>query len=104
EVYRRLARIRRPDALADFRQELRDRFGPIPESAEWLLRLAELRLLATRWQIASIHLDRPPEGGPPRVDVVFGYRSQRRMEKLSRQSEERLRIVDENSAYLRLSP
>ena len=46
EVYRRLARVRRLDRLEDFRQELRDRFGPLPEPAEWLLRLAELRLLA----------------------------------------------------------
>src|SRR5205807_6066553 len=33
EVYRRLSRIRRLDRLDDFRQELRDRFGPIPEMA-----------------------------------------------------------------------
>jgi len=102
EVYRRLARVRSLPRLEDFRQELRDRFGPIPEPAEWLLRQAELRLLATRWQIASVHLDRPPEGGPPHVDVVFGYRNPRRIEKLSKQSGGRLRVVDDNSAYLRL--
>jgi transcription-repair coupling factor (superfamily II helicase) len=102
EVYRRLARVRSLPRLEDFRQELRDRFGPIPEAAEWLLRQAEVRLLATRWQVASVHLDRPPEGGPPHVDVVFGYRNPRRIEKLSQQSEGRLRVVDENSAYLRL--
>src|SRR5262249_35878317 len=42
EVYRRLSRIRRRERLDDFRQELRDRFGPLPEAVEWLLRLAEL--------------------------------------------------------------
>ena len=57
EVYRRLSRIRRPDRLADFRTELRDRYGPWPDTVEWLLRLAELRLLASRWQIASVHLE-----------------------------------------------
>ena len=44
EVYRRLARVRDPEKLDDFRQELRDRYGPLPEPAEWLLRTAEVRL------------------------------------------------------------
>ena len=57
EVYRRLARVRKLDRLDDFRQELRDRFGPIPTPAEWLLRLAELRILASHWQIAGVHLE-----------------------------------------------
>ncbi len=86
EVYRRLARIRRLERLDDFRQELRDRFGPVPELAEWLLRLAELRLLATRWQLASLHLEgkgvdqkseerngQSATAGP--IDVVLGYRN-----------------------------
>ena len=64
EVYRRLARIRRLERLEDFRQELRDRFGPLPEPAEWLLRLAELRLLAARWQVATVHLEAEPAGRP----------------------------------------
>src|SRR5262249_2016568 len=34
EVYRRLARVRSRQRLEDFRQELRDRFGPAPEPAE----------------------------------------------------------------------
>src|SRR5437764_2364806 len=34
EVYRRLARVRSLQRLEDFRQELRDRFGPLPGSAE----------------------------------------------------------------------
>src|SRR5262249_23946613 len=61
EVYRRLARIRRVDRLEDFRQELVDRYGPLPGPVEWLLRLAELRILAARWQIAGIHLEKPPD-------------------------------------------
>ncbi len=104
EVYRRLARIRRPERLEDFRQELRDRFGPPPQAVEWLLRLAELRLLAARWHIASVHLEGPPEGGFGPTDLVLTYRSPRRMEKLSRESGGRLRVVDSESAYLRLAP
>ena len=46
ELYRRLARLRSLDRLADFRQELIDRFGPLPAPAENLLAEAELRILA----------------------------------------------------------
>jgi transcription-repair coupling factor (superfamily II helicase) len=100
EVYRRLARIRRPERLDDFRQELRDRFGAIPEKAEWLLRLAELRLLATKWQVVDLHLEKSPTGP---TDVVLGYRSPRKMAKLAERSEGRIRIVDSATAYCRLS-
>ncbi len=94
EVYRRLSRIRRTDRLEDFRQELRDRFGKAPEPAEWLLRLAELRVLAARWQVATVHL----EDG----DVVLGYRSTRLVERLAKRSLGRLRIVNQHQAYFRL--
>jgi transcription-repair coupling factor (superfamily II helicase) len=101
EVYRRLARVRRLDRLNDFRQEMRDRFGPLPESAEWLLRLAELRLLAVQWKIASIHLEKSAEVGSSAVDVVFGYRNARRIQELAARSDGRLRVVDDASAYFR---
>ncbi len=102
EVYRRLARVRGLPRLEDFRQELRDRFGPVPGAAEWLLRQAEVRLLAARWQVVSVHLDRPSEGSY--VDVVFGYQGRRRIEKLAGLSEGGLRVVDDSNAYLRLAP
>jgi transcription-repair coupling factor (superfamily II helicase) len=102
EVYRRLARIRRMERLDEYRQELRDRFGPIPEPVEWLLRLAELRLLATRWNIASIHLEKPPPGTVGPTDVVLGYKSERKVKRLAEQSRGRLRVVDGKSAYFRL--
>jgi transcription-repair coupling factor (superfamily II helicase) len=96
EVYRRLARVRDPRKLEDFRQELRDRYGPVPEAADWLLRLGELRLLAARWQIASVHRDGP--------NVVLTYRNATRARQLADRSEGRLKVVDERSIYCRLSP
>jgi transcription-repair coupling factor (superfamily II helicase) len=102
EAYRRLARVRRLERLDDFRQELRDRYGPLPEPAEWLLRLAELRLLASRWQVASIHLETPPETSAGPYDVVLGYRNPRRIKALAERSNGRLRVVDDDSAYFRL--
>src|SRR5207247_3527863 len=83
EVYRRLARIRRLERLEDFRQELRDRFGPMPEPTEWMLRLAELRLLAARWQIATIHLETVLDKSVGPLDVVLGYRNPRKIKRLA---------------------
>jgi transcription-repair coupling factor (superfamily II helicase) len=122
EVYRRLSRIRRMDRLDDFRRELRDRFGPIPVPVEWLLRLAELRILASHWQIAELHLegkwsvssepladasgsDAPqPITAIGPVDLVLAYRHPRKIERLAKREEKRLRIVDAQSAYFRLRP
>lgn len=94
EVYRRLARIRDIRKIDDFRTELRDRYGPIPDAAEWLLRLTELRLLAARWQVANIHRNGP--------DIVLTYRNEKRINQLTAQSKGRLKVIDEQSAYYRL--
>jgi transcription-repair coupling factor (superfamily II helicase) len=104
EVYRRLARLRRLERLEDFRQELRDRFGPIPEPTEWLLRLAELRLLAARWQIATIHLEEAFDKSKGMQDLVFGYRNPRKIRRLAESTAGRLRVVDEHAAFYRLPP
>jgi transcription-repair coupling factor (superfamily II helicase) len=94
DLYRRLARISSSDELRDLRSELRDRFGPPPPLVEYLLWLAELRIVAHRWRIESIHVE-PPY-------VVFRYRSARLIRELADQSGGRLRIVDTQSAYLPL--
>jgi transcription-repair coupling factor (superfamily II helicase) len=113
EAYRRLARVRKLDRLEDFKNELRDRFGPPPETVAWLLRLAELRLLAARWQVATVHLEGKGaqeraagdgDGFTGPIDVVLGYRSARRIKALAQRSGGRLRVVDEHSAYFRLQP
>src|SRR5262249_35638102 len=75
-----------------------------PEPVEWLLRLAELRLLAARWQVATIHLEKASESDVGPTDVVLGYRSARKIQRLADRSGGRLRVVDETSAYLRLAP
>src|SRR5262249_44542092 len=104
EVYRRLARIRKLERLRDFEQELRDRFGPLPEQAEWLLRQAEGRLLATPWQVDLIAIEPPTEGSTGATDVVFHYRNARRVQKLAQKSGGRIRVVDDRTAYWRPTP
>jgi len=94
ELYRRLSRITGIDQLADFRRELEDRFGPLPDPVEGLLRLAELRIEATVWQINAIHLED--------AFMVFRYADRSRVEQLVRQSRFGLRIVDDESIYLPL--
>jgi transcription-repair coupling factor (superfamily II helicase) len=94
EVYRRLARLRDPATLADFRQELRDRYGPTPEPVEWLLRTTEVRLLCVKWKIAGIHRNGP--------DLVFSYRDAALAKQLAAASRSRMKVVDDKSLYLRL--
>ena len=88
--------MRTLERLAEFRDELRDRFGPVPEPAEWMLKLAELRLLAGRWQIGSIHRDG--------ADLVFAYRSDKLAKRLAERSGARMKVIDEKHVYCRLRP
>jgi transcription-repair coupling factor (superfamily II helicase) len=94
EVYRRLARLRELKKLDDFRQELRDRYGPPPETLEWLFRTTEIRLLCVRWQVSSVHRDGR--------DLVFTYRNADVAKRLVSHSRGRLKIIDEKTIFLRL--
>ena len=64
------------------------------DSLRAALTLAEIRLLAARWHIASVHLDEK--------DIVLGYRNRTRIDRLAAASNKRVRVVDVNSAYLRM--
>jgi transcription-repair coupling factor (superfamily II helicase) len=104
EVYRRLTRVRRLERLNEFRDELRDRFGPIPESAEWLLRLQELRILAAGWKVGHVYLEGPNEGMTGPTYLMLGYHGERKMKQLAARVGGELRIVDEKSASYKLGP
>jgi transcription-repair coupling factor (superfamily II helicase) len=54
ELYRRLARARSGGDVAAFRQEVIDRYGPIPDPVARLVEVAELRLAAEAAGVASI--------------------------------------------------
>ncbi len=54
ELYRRLARARSTGDLAAFRQEVLDRYGPMPDPVARLIEVAELRLTAEAAGVASI--------------------------------------------------
>ena len=54
ELYRRLARARSAGDLAAFRQEVLDRYGPLPDPVARLIEVAELRMAAEAAGVASI--------------------------------------------------
>lgn len=56
DLYRRLARAQQPCEIAGVREELRDRFGPVPPEAERLLLVAELRALGAVAGVETIHV------------------------------------------------
>jgi transcription-repair coupling factor (superfamily II helicase) len=96
DLYRRLTRLNTYQDLDDLRAELVDRFGPPPRPVERLIELIELKMDAAIWFIAAIF----------REDkfLVFQYRDRGRIEQLARQHKGQLRIVDDKSVYLPLSP
>jgi transcription-repair coupling factor (superfamily II helicase) len=54
DLYRRLARAEQAYEIQAVREELRDRFGPLPPDAERLLLVAELRALGARLGLETV--------------------------------------------------
>ena len=95
DLYRRVARLATLDEWNELAAELVDRFGAQPAPVERMMHVARLRIWAHERQIVSIHIE---DGF-----VVFGYASRPLMELLARESQGRLRVVDDASAYLPIS-
>lgn len=56
-LYQRLAAVKRVEEIEDTAMELRDRFGPIPQSVESLLYIVEIRQLASEAGVESIFIE-----------------------------------------------
>jgi transcription-repair coupling factor (superfamily II helicase) len=56
EVYRKLAQATDLAGLRSLKEELRDRFGPVPPALELLLQVAELKVLASEQAITVIEV------------------------------------------------
>jgi transcription-repair coupling factor (superfamily II helicase) len=54
EAYRRLAVVETVDQVDDIRREWEDRYGPVPEAAEALLRVARLRVECLRTGVREV--------------------------------------------------
>jgi transcription-repair coupling factor (superfamily II helicase) len=57
-LYRRLGTIENQEELDSIREEMRDRFGPLPKEVENLLEVLGLRLRAMACGVEAIVLDR----------------------------------------------
>ena len=53
-VYQRLAKLTEKRELPEIREELRDRFGPVPDDVESLLKVAEIRAIAGAAGVESV--------------------------------------------------
>lgn len=94
DLYRRLARVTEDEQVREFHAELVDRFGSPPETVERMLRLAELKIDAAVWQVATIRIEDQY--------LVFEYADRGRIEQLARLNKGKLRVVDEKTAYFTL--
>lgn len=92
DVYRSLSAVTTLEELARFLDELRDRFGPVPEVGENLVALRELELLAFAWRITTVRLE---EGY-----AVFEYADAGRIRALAGRHAKMLRVVDSRAAFL----
>jgi transcription-repair coupling factor (superfamily II helicase) len=54
DIYRRLSRVTDPAEIAALRDELRDRFGPLPAPAEAMLAVAQLRVVGGRLSVDNV--------------------------------------------------
>ncbi len=92
DIYRRLARTFDEEGLQAIREELEDRFGKIPEAVERLFELTRLKADMALWQINSIHIDEDRY-------LAFGYQDRQRADQLVRQSNKKIRMVDDGAVY-----
>ncbi|MGA9115378.1 MAG: transcription-repair coupling factor [Bacteroidota bacterium] len=88
DLYRALAAVRSSEQLEEAAEELRDRFGPLPEEAEHLLQAVRIRLASERTGFRRVVSDprRVELHLPPAGDAAF-YESgafQRLMERVGK--------------------
>jgi len=94
DIYRRLTRVESFEQIEAIRAELKDRFGMLPEPADRLLAVAEIRLEASVWQVERVFLEDKYLG--------FTFRDLNRFKQLASHRPGVVRIVDDRKAYVTL--
>jgi transcription-repair coupling factor (superfamily II helicase) len=93
DVYRRLTRCTDLAMLGELQKDVTDAFGELPQQAEVLFALTELRLLAGMYGIESIIRKDP--------DVVLKVREANKAQSVLLAAPGSLRVIDETTVYLR---
>jgi transcription-repair coupling factor (superfamily II helicase) len=91
DLYRRISRVQDIQTLADIRQELVDRFGELPQPADRLLEMSELKMDAALWSVRAIGIDDHCLG--------FSYTDSRRIQQLANKHAGKLRVIDSQNAF-----
>jgi len=95
DVYRKLSTVCTRSELAEVVDELRDRFGPLPEEALQFLSLKELELMAYQWGIDAIRLEE-------QRFAVLSYTDDQKVHQLAARHGRDFRIVDRRNSYVLL--
>ncbi|GAB1484367.1 transcription-repair coupling factor [Treponema sp.] len=91
EVYKKIASIQSKDELERVYAELLDRFGPLPDEAQSLLSLSEIRIICAELSVASLK----ERGGLVRIE--FGKVSKVKVDRL-------IRLMKESAGKVKLDP
>ncbi|MFH5805003.1 transcription-repair coupling factor [Alienimonas sp. DA493] len=94
EVYRKLSNVRGTPELAEFAEELKDRFGPPPAPVGRLLAVKRLQLVCRDWSFTDVKI----EDGYAR----FNYEDADKMTELKGRLKKNLRVADRRTAYIPL--
>jgi transcription-repair coupling factor (superfamily II helicase) len=95
-VYRMINRAATIERLTEVRADVIDMLGPLPGPAELLFDLQEIRIHARRWKIGGIKL--------LANDVVFTLDQFHHVGPLFQQAPGKVRVVNDNTVYLRMRP
>ncbi|MEW4489794.1 transcription-repair coupling factor [Thalassoglobus sp. JC818] len=93
DVYRKLSSVATLKELQEVTDEIRDRFGPIPDEGTQFISMKELELYAYQWGVDQIRLEEDRF-------AVLSYSDTQRIHTLAGRLKKKLRIVDRQNAYL----
>jgi transcription-repair coupling factor (superfamily II helicase) len=94
EIYRKLNRSNTVEELSGVAEELRDRFGPLPQPVKHLLAEGELRIAAQESKIQSI--------ASVNGKIILRFLDFKKVEKRLKHVKNRVRIINEDTLHIHL--